>query len=216
MLPLTTASALASADWRRPSRLSTASLTAREISWVSVGSGVWLSNGSTATVLMEGGRPPPAKPYRQPVSVRMLRLTRQPDIRRKGGPFGREKGQVELGRRARHSEPCLQGSSAAVELGFRSPYQLALLPHSGDETHGVSDSARVLDRVGGSRVLPSRGRTLGQTPKPDSCIGHTSDSKHRPHEWIVGDHLGNGIRRLGPERTITNHYGGCGSAPEWS
>src|SRR3954447_20787822 len=143
MLPLTTASALASADWRRPSRLSTASLTAREISWVSVGSGVWLSNGSTATVLMEGGSPPPVKPYRQPVSVRTLRLTRQPDIRRKGASLGREKREVELGRRTRHREPCLQGSSIGVELGFRSSDQLPILPHSGVEPHGVPDGTSV-------------------------------------------------------------------------
>src|SRR3954447_5627092 len=101
---------------------------------------------------MEGGRPPPAKPYRQPVSVRTLRLTRQPDIRRKGGPVGREKGQIQLGRRTWYGEPCLQRSSIGVELGFRPSDQGAILPDSGNQTHRVADSAGVLDRVSGARV----------------------------------------------------------------
>src|SRR2546426_5913897 len=64
LLPRTTASALASPAGRSPRRPWNASRTASLTSLVSVGSGVWLSNGRIATVLMFG-RPPPAKPDRK-------------------------------------------------------------------------------------------------------------------------------------------------------
>src|SRR5215210_1405090 len=105
MVPRTMASAWFSLAWRRPKRDSTASRTAALISCVSVGSLVWLSNGSTATVLMEGGKPPPAKPYRQPVRMRELALARKPDVGRKRRPGAGEKGDVESRGDARHGQP---------------------------------------------------------------------------------------------------------------
>src|SRR5439155_213653 len=59
---------LLSPAMRSPSRRWNASSTASFTSFVSAGSGVWLSKGRMATVLMLG-RPPPAKPYRQPLSA---------------------------------------------------------------------------------------------------------------------------------------------------
>src|SRR2546429_502061 len=73
-LPRTTASALLSPASRSPSRLWNASSTASFTSFVGAGSGVWLSKGRMATVLMLG-RPPPAKPYRQPLSATASALT---------------------------------------------------------------------------------------------------------------------------------------------
>src|SRR6185437_8692680 len=104
MVPRTSASAWLSEAGRRPKRLCSASRTLVATSWVSVGSAVWLSKGSSATVLMDGGSPPPAKPYRQPVRPaarrdnRRLRLAISPDLRRKVGPRGRKEGELELGR----------------------------------------------------------------------------------------------------------------------
>src|SRR2546430_1301002 len=72
--PRTTASALLSPASRSPSRLWNASSTASFTSFVSAGSAVWLSKGRIATVLMLG-RPPPAKPYRQPPSATASALT---------------------------------------------------------------------------------------------------------------------------------------------
>src|SRR2546425_1330415 len=73
-LPRTTASALLSPAIRRPSRPWNASSTASFTSFVSAGSAVWLSKGRMATVLMLGS-PPPAKPYRHPLSARASVLT---------------------------------------------------------------------------------------------------------------------------------------------
>ena len=51
-------------------------------SLVSAGSGVWLSKGMMATVLMFG-RPPPANPYQQPASTTLAALAATaPDRRR--------------------------------------------------------------------------------------------------------------------------------------
>src|SRR5437762_14353061 len=58
---------------RSPRRPWKASSTASFTSLVRAGSGVWLSNGRMATVLMLG-RPPPLKPYRQPTSPRSAKL----------------------------------------------------------------------------------------------------------------------------------------------
>src|SRR5919109_4055715 len=124
MVPRTTASACRSLAWRRPSRPSTASRTAVLISWVSVGSGVWLSNGSTATVLMFGGRPPPAKPYRQPPSASTLRLARNPDVRRKVGLLRREEGEIEPSRDTWHREPGRNRSAGRVQGRLRASNDL--------------------------------------------------------------------------------------------
>src|SRR2546428_13062595 len=58
---------------RSPRRRWNASSTASFTSLVSAGSAVWLSKGRMATVLIFG-RPPPAKPYRQPLSARASAL----------------------------------------------------------------------------------------------------------------------------------------------
>src|SRR5207244_13393642 len=63
----------AAAAGRQPRRPWKASSTASVTSLVKAGSGVWLSNGRMATVLMLG-KPPPAKPYRQAASARPLAL----------------------------------------------------------------------------------------------------------------------------------------------
>src|SRR4030095_8632385 len=120
MLPRTIASALASPACRNPSLPCTASRTLSEISWVSVGSGVRLSNGSTATVLMSDGRPPPAKPYRQPVNARALRLGRNPRPRWKGRSWHtRVEGQRQFRRAARHRELGLGGPPIFGECRLR-------------------------------------------------------------------------------------------------
>src|SRR6266545_5800281 len=158
------ASAEASPAWRRPRRPCTASRTAFCTSWVSVGSGVRLSNGSTATVLMPGGSPPPAKPYRQPVRKRALMpLSRLPGIRRKAGaPSAREKGQVEPGGHRRHREPGACRGAVGSELGFGAADDFARLPDFGDELAGGSAATHVFDGVGALGVLPHGSAALAE------------------------------------------------------
>src|SRR5919109_4679682 len=148
MVPRTTASACRSLAWRRPSRPCTASRTAVLISWVSVGSGVWLSKGRTATVLMLGGRPPPAKPYRQPPRARALRLARNPDVRRKVGLLGREEGEIEPSRNTRHREPGRDRSTSRVQGRLRPAYDLAGPAHQRHHPCGAPRRPGVLDGVG--------------------------------------------------------------------
>src|SRR6478672_12251704 len=131
MVPRTSASAWASEAERSPSRPCRASRTLLATSWVSVGSAVWLSKGSSATVLMDGGRPPPAKPYRQPArpaaikGSRRLRLAISPDFRRKVGPRGGEKGEVELGRHAGDHQPRAERRAGTIQHGLGAADHLA-------------------------------------------------------------------------------------------
>src|SRR5690349_3293934 len=96
IVPRTTASAWRSPAERRPSRPSTASRTVAFTFEVRVGSEVKFSKGRTATVLISGGRPPPANPYTHPASRVTLRAARTPDVRREtGSGIAQREGQVE-------------------------------------------------------------------------------------------------------------------------
>src|SRR5262245_3890820 len=160
MVPRTSASAWLSDADRRPSRLWSASRTLVATSCVSVGSAVWLSKGSSATVLMDGGSPPPAKPYRQPLSAagrrgsRRLRLAISPDLRRKVGPRRRKEGEVELGRHAGDHQPRGERCAGAVERRLRAAHHLAPVPHFGYQLPLLTGRAYVAHRVGGAGVLP--------------------------------------------------------------
>src|SRR2546422_9604965 len=102
--PRTTASALLSPASRSPSRLWNASSTASFTSFVSAGSAVWLSKGRMATVLMLGS-PPPAKPYRHPLSARASVLTAPAPNRR-----------IEHRRRVHHDHRKLKTSPLLREI----------------------------------------------------------------------------------------------------
>src|ERR1041384_435111 len=99
-----TASALLSPAIRRPSRPWNASSTASFTSFVSAGSAVWLSKGRMATVLMFGS-PPPAKPYRQPLSAMASVLTAPAPNRR-----------IEHRRRVHHDHRKLKTSPLLREV----------------------------------------------------------------------------------------------------
>src|SRR6266542_757256 len=109
-LPRTTASALLSPARRRPSRPWNASSTASFTSFVSAGSAVWLSKGRMATVLMLG-RPPPAKPYRQPLSATASALTAPAPNRRI-----EQRGRIDQDHRKLKPSPLLRKIHAAARL----------------------------------------------------------------------------------------------------
>src|SRR5688572_19031226 len=82
MTPLTTASDRLSGASRTPSRLwRSRRMTSSSSRWIS-GVGVSLSNGWTAMVRTCDGRPPPVKPYLQPVTASATRRRLWPPDRR--------------------------------------------------------------------------------------------------------------------------------------
>src|SRR5262245_5216329 len=220
MVPRTSASAWLSDADRRPSRLWSASRTLVATSCVSVGSAVWLSKGSSATVLMDGGSPPPAKPYRQPLRAavrkgsRRLRLAISPDLRRKVGPRGRKEGEIELGRHAGHYQPRGERGARAVERGLRPPDDLAAVPHLGHQLAPFAGGAHIAHRVGGTGILPGGDGALAH-PAELLALGRLpGDAEHGPHERVVGNQLLDRVGRLGPERLLADHRGRRGAGAE--
>src|SRR5688572_24613069 len=216
MEPRTTASAWLSLACRSPSRPSTASRTRTLTSWVRVGSAVWFSNGRTATVLTDGGSPPPANPYRHPPRASRLRLARNPDLRRKVGRCGGEERKVEPGRDTRHDQARGERRAGGVEGGFRAPDHFPRAPHRRDEPAGATGGAHVLHRVGSARVLPARGGARGDAAQGDTVLRQAGDAEHRPHQRVVRHHLLDRIGWLGPERPVADDRGGACPGPEGS
>src|SRR5882724_1529274 len=157
---------------RSPSRRWNASSTASFTSFVSAGSAVRLSNGRMATVLMFG-RPPPAKPYRQPLSVRASVLTAPAPNRRI-----EHRGRVHRDHRKLKPSPLLREIHAgarrhplSVELGAAARQHLALSPPLRLEHTRPAARLAVVERVTVLREPPDpdariRARTPAPVPAP--------------------------------------------------
>src|SRR5438876_4110398 len=161
-LPRTTASALLSPASRSPSRRWNASSTASFTSFVSAGSAVWLSKGSTATVLMFGS-PPPVKPYRHPLSAMASALTAPAPNRRI-----EHRGRIDQDHRKLKTSPLLRKIHAGarrhplrVEFGAAARQHLALSPPLRLEHARAAARLAVVERV------PVR----CEPPDPDARIG---------------------------------------------
>src|SRR5437667_1212535 len=198
--PRTTASALLSPASRSPSRLWNASSTASFTSFVSAGSGVWLSKGRMATVLMLG-RPPPAKPYRQPLSATAsaltpfrLRVRAQyvTQARRVGtgltapAPNRRIEHRGRIDRHHRKLKPCpLLGK---IHAGTRRPPLRIEFSAAARQHSALSPPLRLEHPRAAARVaVVERVPVLREPPDPDARIGPPVPKDHgaecgRPHD----------------------------------
>src|SRR5438094_3961609 len=181
-LPRTTASALLSPAIRRPSRPWNASSTASFTSFVSAGSAVWLSKGRMATVLMLGS-PPPAKPYRHPLSARASVLTAPAPNRR-----------IEHRRRVHHdhrklkTSPLLREIHAGarrhplgVEFGAAARQHLPLSPPLRLEDARAATRLPIIERVAVLREPPDAD-TRVRAPAPAPAAEDHGVRRGRPHD----------------------------------
>src|SRR6266496_1037972 len=118
MRPRTIASALASPATRSPRRPSSASRTACVTSCVREGSGVSFVNGTIATVLTFGSRPP-LNPYGHPASQRPDALTAATPQSRRNDRRGihAHHGELKPGRSLREIDARPRGARLRIERG---------------------------------------------------------------------------------------------------
>src|SRR5437773_8571176 len=166
-LPRTTASALLSPASRSPSRRWNASSTASFTSFVSAGSAVWLSKGSTATVLMFGS-PPPVKPYRHPLSAMASALPAPAPNRRI-----EHRGRIDQDHRKLKTSPLLRKIHAGarrhplrVEFGAAARQHLALSPPLRLEHARAAARLAVVERVPVRREPPDPDARIGPPGRP--------------------------------------------------
>src|SRR3989441_9192464 len=166
-LPRTTASALFSPAMRSPRRRWNASSTASFTSLVSAGSAAWLSKGRMATVLMFG-RPPPAKPYRQPLSARASALTAP-------APNHRIEHRSRVRRDHRKLKPSplprkihagARRQPLRVEFGAAARQHLALSPPLRLQHLRAAARLAVVERVPVRREPPDPDARIGPPPPP--------------------------------------------------
>src|SRR5690349_7674210 len=177
-LPRTTASALLSPAMRSPRRRWNASSTASFTSLVSAGSAVWLSKGRMATVLMFG-RPPPANPYRQPLSARANALTAPAPNRRieHRGRVHRDHRKLKPSPLPRKIHAGTRRQPLRVEFGAAARRHLALSPPLRFEHARAAAGLAVVERV----------TILHEAPDPNRRIGavaseHQGGRRRRPHD----------------------------------
>src|SRR5437660_4159837 len=179
--PRTTASALLSPAIRRPSRPWNASSTASFTSFVSAGSAVWLSKGRMATVLMLGS-PPPAKPYRHPLSASASVLTAPAPNRR-----------IEHRRRVHHdhrklkTSPLLREIHAGarrhplgVEFGAAARQHLPLSPPLRLEDARAATRLPILERVAVLREPPDADTRVRAPPSAPAAPPEHHDLRRGP------------------------------------
>src|SRR2546425_836320 len=147
---------------RSPRRRWNASSTASFTSLVSAGSAVWLSKGRMATVLMFG-RPPPAKPYRQPRSARASALTAPAPNRRveHRGRVHRDHRKLKPSPFPRKIHAGARRQPLRVEFGAAARQHLALSPPLRLEHARAAARLAVVERVPVRR----------EPPDPDARIG---------------------------------------------
>src|SRR3989441_594959 len=175
-LPRTTASALFSPAMRSPRRRWNASSTASFTSLVSAGSAVWLSKGRMATVLIFG-RPPPAKPYRQPLSARASALAAPAPNRRieHRGRVHRDHRKLKPSPLPRKIHAGVRRQPLRVEFSATARQHLALPPPLRLEHARTAARLAVVERVS----------VLHEPPDPDGRIGGVASEPRR-------------VRRRGP------------------
>src|SRR5687768_3015488 len=207
MVPVTTASACASPAARSPSRLSTASRTALLISLVRVGSGVRLSNGSTATVRIPAGSPPPVNLYRQPPEKSALtrRNGTSPGIRRKGGCLLiLNEREVELRRALGHDQPGARGESVRAEFRLDPADAPAILPDFGNQAACRPGFPDVLHSIPPRDKLPSSNNAVCNLPYGAPRSGRSRNSQHGPEQGVIGHQLAHLFLRVRPDRGVAD------------
>src|SRR5256886_4884805 len=216
-LPRTTASALLSPAMRSPSRRWNASSTASFTSFVSAGSGVWVSKGRMATVLMLG-RPPPAKPYRQPLSATASALPAPAPNRRI-----EHRSRIDQDHRKLKPSPLLRKIHAGagrhplgVELGAAAGQHLALAsPLCLEHAHAAARLA-VVERVTVLREPPDAGARIDTTTKYHGVRRRRPhDAERRPQHPHRRDQRAEVLLRVGPDGRIGDDGGGTGPESQW-
>src|SRR6266480_3692157 len=191
-LPRTTASALLSPAIRRPSRPWNAWSTASFTSFVSAGSAVWLSKGRMATVLMLGS-PPPAKPYRHPLSARASVLTAPAPNRR-----------IEHRRRVHHDHRKLKTSPLLREIhagARRHPLGVEFRP--GARQHFPLPPPLRLEDARAATRLPIIERVPAPTTEDRGVRrGRPHDAERRPQHPHRRDQRAEILFRIRPDRRI--------------
>src|SRR2546422_9550491 len=182
-LPRTTASALLSPARRSPRRRWNASSTASFTSFVSAGSAVWLSKGRMATVLMFG-RPPPANPYRQPLSATARALAAPAPNRRI-----EHRRRVHRDHRKLKPSPLLRKihagarrHSQGVEFSATARQHFALSPPLRFQHARASARLAVVERVAVLREPPDPDARIGAPPPPprDQRVGGGGPHRSAP------------------------------------
>src|SRR6266850_3365396 len=182
-LPRTTASALLSPAMRSPSRRWNASSTASFTSFVNAGSAVWLSKGRMATVLMFG-RPPPAKPYRQPLSVRASALKAPAPNRRieHRGCVHRDHRKLKPGPLLRKIHAGARRHPLSVEFSAAARQHLALSPPLRLEHAHAAARLAVVERVTVLREPPDPDARIGAPPAPAPATEDQGVRRGWPHD----------------------------------
>src|SRR5256884_904432 len=214
--PRTTASALLSPAIRRPSRPWNASSTASFTSFVSAGSAVWLSKGRMATVLMLGS-PPPAKPYRHPLSASASVLTAPAPNRR-----------IEHRRRVHHdhrklkTSPLLREIHAGarrhplgVEFGAAARQHLPLSPPLRLEDARAATRLPIIERVAVLREPPDADTRVRAPPSAPAATaedhgvrrGRPHDAERRPQHPHRRDQRAEILLWIRPDRRIGDDGG---------
>src|SRR6266576_2190148 len=203
--PRTTASALLSPASRSPSRLWNASSTASFTSFVSAGSAVWLSKGRMATVLMLG-RPPPAKPYRHPLSATASALTAPAPNRRI-----EHRGRIDRHHRKLKTGPLLGKIHAGarrpplrIEFSAAARQHSALSPPLRLEHRRTAPRVAVVERVAVLHKPPdSDGRVAPPVPKDHGVgCGRPHDPERRPQHPHRRDQRAEVLLWVRPDRRI--------------
>src|SRR5207249_2903317 len=209
-LPRTTASALLSPARRSPSRRWNASSTASFTSFVSAGSAVWLSKGRIATVLMLG-RPPPAKPYRQPPSATASALTAPAPNRRI-----EHRGRIDQDHRKLKPSPLLRKIHAgarrhplSVEFRAAARQHFALSPPLRLEDPRAAARLPVVERVTVLREPPDQDARIRTPAAEDAGFrrGRPHDPERRPQHPHRRDQRAEVLLRVGPEGRIGDDGG---------
>src|SRR6266516_3892876 len=205
-----TASALLSPAIRRPSRPWNASSTASFTSFVSAGSAVWLSKGRMATVLMFGS-PPPAKPYRHPLSARASVLTAPAPNRR-----------IEHRRRVHHDHRKLKTSPLLREIhagarrhrlgvDFRpaARQHFPLPPPLRLEDACAATRLPIIERVAVLREPPDADTRVPAPTTEDRGVrrGRPHDAERRPQHPHRREQRAEILFRIRPDRRIGDDGG---------
>src|SRR6266576_6892425 len=205
--PRTTASALLSPASRSPSRLWNASSTASFTSFVSAGSAVWLSKGRMATVLMLG-RPPPAKPYRHPLSATASALTAPAPNRRieHRGRIDRHHRKLKTGSLLGKIHAGARRPPLRIEFSAAARQHSALSPPLRLEHRRTAPRVAVVERVAVLDEPPdSDGRVAPPVPKHHGVgCGRPHDPERRPQHPHRRDQRAEVLLRVRPDRRIAH------------
>src|SRR2546429_7352150 len=207
------ASALLPPASRSPSRLWNASSTASFTSFVNAGSGVWLSKGRIATVLMLG-RPPPAKPYRHPPRPTASALTAPAPNRRieHRGRIDQDHRKLKTGSLLGKIHAGARRQPPGVEFGAAARQHIPLSPPLRLEHARAAARVAVVERVPVLHEPPDSDARIGASAAPkDRGVRRRRphDPERRPQHPHRRDQRAEVLFRIRPDRRIGHDGGGA-------